>query len=75
MTVGDNSYFNISEMKLSIISLYIIYVAPKYDIIWTVNSDVIDSFILKILKYESSVIVSLTEKHWAVLFTPKKIYY
>ena len=67
----DDSYFNISEMKLSITSLYIISDAPKYYIIWTENSDVIDSFISKISKYESSVIVSSTEKPWeAVLFTP-----
>ena len=46
----DDSYFNISEMKLSIKSLYIISESPKYDIIWTENSDVIDSFISKILK-------------------------
>ena len=38
-------YFNISDMKLSITSLYIISDAPKYDIVWTENSDVIDSFI------------------------------
>ena len=42
--------FNISEIKLSITSLYIISDAPKYDIIWTENSDVIDSFISEILK-------------------------
>ena len=53
-------YFNISEMKLSITSLYIISDAPKYDIIWTENSDVIDSFISEILKYDLSVIQSLT---------------
>ena len=35
-------------MKLSITSLYIISDAPKYDIIWTENSDVINSFILEI---------------------------
>ena len=52
-------------------SLYIIYDAPKYNIIWIESSDVIDSFISKILKYESSVIVSSTEKPWAVLITPK----
>ena len=34
-------YFNISEMKLSITSLYIISDAPKYDIIWTENIGVI----------------------------------
>ena len=55
-------YFNISEMKLSITSLYIISDAPKYDIIWTENSDVNDSFISEILKYESSIVQSLTEK-------------
>ena len=33
-------YFNISEIKLSITSLYIISDAPKYDIIWTENNDV-----------------------------------
>ena len=50
----DDSYFNMSEMKLSD--------APKYDIIWTENSDVIDYFVSDILKYESSVIQILTEK-------------
>ena len=45
-------YFNISEMKQSI-SWYIISDAPKYDIIWIENSDVIDSFISEILKYKS----------------------
>ena len=59
-------YFNISEMKLSITSLYItgcitldtlcLSDAPKSDIILTENSGVIDSFISEILKYESSVI-------------------
>ena len=57
----DDSYFNISQMKLSITSLYIISDTPKYDIIRTENTDVIDSFILEILKYESSVIQSLTK--------------
>ena len=58
----DISYFNISEMKLSITSLYIISDALKYGIIWTENSYVMDSFISEILKYESLVIQSLTEK-------------
>ena len=40
----DDLYFNISEMKLSITSLYIMSDASKYDIIWTENSDVIESF-------------------------------
>ena len=46
----DISHFNISETKLSITSLYIISDEPKYDIIGTENSDVIDSFISEILK-------------------------
>ena len=37
-------------MKVLISSLYIISDAPEYDIIWTENSDVIDSFISEILK-------------------------
>ena len=49
---------------------YFVSVTPKCDIIWTESSDVIDSFISEILKYESSVIVSSTDKPWAVLFTP-----
>ena len=67
-TMTDDSYFNISEIKLSIKSLYIISNTPKSDIIWTENSDVMDSFTSAILKYESSVIVSSNEKPWAVLF-------
>ena len=43
--LAKDSYFNIFEMKLSFTSLYIISYAPKYDIIWTENSNVIDSFI------------------------------
>ena len=38
-------YSNISEIKLSVTSLYIISHALKYEIVWTENSDVIDSFI------------------------------
>ena len=57
----DDSYFNISEIKLSNTFLYIISDTPKCDITWTENSDVIDSFASEIFKYESSVIVSSTE--------------
>jgi len=60
--MSDKSYFNISETKLSITSLYIISDGPLYDIIWNENSDVMVSFISEILKYESAVIQSLTEK-------------
>ena len=62
--------FNISEMKLSITSLYIISDAPKYEIIWTENSDVIDSFISEILKYKSWILASLHKRSWTERFTP-----
>ena len=67
--IGDLP-FNISEIKLSITSLFIISDIPKCDIVLTENSDVIDSFISELLKYESSVIMSSTKKPWAVLFIP-----
>ena len=51
-------YFNISEMKLSFTSLYTISDAPNYDIIFTENIDVIDSFISEILKYKSWILAS-----------------
>ena len=60
-TMTDILYFNISQIKLSITSLYISSDAPKYDIIRIENSDVVDSFISEILKYESSAIETLTE--------------
>ena len=41
----------------------ILYLIPR-----SRNSDVIDSFISEILKYELSVIVSSTKKPWVVLF-------
>ena len=69
LTVQDariqDLYFNISEMKLSITLLYIISDATKYDIIWTENSDVNDSFTSEILKYKSWILAS-----WTVRFTP-----
>ena len=57
-TMTDISYFNTSEIRLSITSLYIISDAPKYDIIWTENSNVIDSFISEIVKYKSWTLAS-----------------
>ena len=51
-TMTDDSYFNISEIKLSITSLYNISDATKYDIIWTESGDVIGSFIPEILTFK-----------------------
>ena len=69
-TMTDDSYFDISEIKHQSHRCILYLIPPKCDIIWTENSDVIDSFISEILKYESSVILSSTEKPWAVLITP-----
>ena len=55
-------YFNISEMKLSITSLFSVQIMSYLGASDIIYSDVIDSFISEILKYESSVIQSLTEK-------------
>ena len=66
----DDSYFNISEINLSITSLFSVQIMSHLGVSYKINSDVIDSFISEISKYESSVIVSSTEKPWAVLFTP-----
>ena len=64
-------YFNISEMKLSITSLYVISDASEYDIIWTENSDVIDSTFSEILKYKSWILASRRKRSWNVRFTPQ----
>ena len=63
-------YFNISEMKLSITSLFSVQIMSYLGASDRIFSNMIDSLILEILKYESSVIQSLTEKPQAVLFTP-----
>ena len=69
-TMTDGSYFNISEIKLSITSLFSVQIISHLRVSNMIYCDVIDSFILYILKYESSAIVSSTEKPWAVLLTP-----
>ena len=56
----DDSYFNISKIKLSILG--------ASDIIY---SDVIDSFISEILKYKSWILASWRKRPWTVRFTPK----
>ena len=61
-SMTDDSYSIISEIKLSIKSLFSVQIMSyltESDIIY---SSVIDGFISEILKYESSVIQSLTEK-------------
>ena len=55
-------YFNISEIKLSITSLFSVQIMSYIGASDIIYSDVIDCFISDILKYESSVIESLAEK-------------
>ena len=66
----DDSYFNISDLKLSITSLFSVQLMPYLGALDIIYSYVIDSFISEILKYKISVIVASTGKPWAVLFTP-----
>ena len=63
-------YFNISEIKLSITSLFSVQIMSYLGASDVIYNDVIASLISEILKYEVSVIVSSTEKSLAVLFTP-----
>ena len=58
----DDSYFNISEIKLSITSLYSVQIMSNLGASDMIYSDVIDSFLLEILKYEFTDIESMTEK-------------
>ena len=60
-------------MKISITSLYIKSDAPKYDIILTEDSDVIDSFISEIVKYKSWIFASWYKRSWTLIFTPPNI--
>ena len=71
-TMTDDSYYNISEIKLSITSLFSVQIMPQLGVSDIIYSDVIDNFISEILKYDLSGLVSSNEKPWAILFTPNK---
>ena len=58
----DDSYFNINEIKLSITSVFSVQIMSYLGASDIMYSDVIDSFISEILKYESLAIQSLTKK-------------
>ena len=58
----EDSYFNISEIKLSFISLFLVHIMSNFGASDIIYSDVIDSFISEIMKYESFVIQSLSGK-------------
>ena len=53
-------YFNISEMKLSITSLFSVQIMSYLEASDIIYSDVIDSFISEILKYKSWILVRFT---------------
>jgi len=58
----EDSYFNISEIKLSMTSLFSVQIMSYLGASDIIYSDVTDTFIKEILKYKMSVIVSSTEK-------------
>ena len=58
VTMTDNSYFNISEIKLSITLLFSVQIMSYLGASDIIYSDVIDSFISEILKYKSWILVS-----------------
>ena len=68
----NDSYLHISEVKLSITLLFSVQIMSYLGASDIIYSDVIDSFISKILNYELSVIVASTKKPWPILFTPRK---
>ena len=57
-TMTDDSYFSISEIKLLLTLLFPVQIMSYLVASDIIYSDVIDSFISEILKYESSVIQS-----------------
>ena len=52
-TMTDDSYFNISEIKISITSLFSVQIMSYLWASDMLYSDVTDSFISEILKYKS----------------------
>ena len=65
----DDSFFNISKIKLLITSLFSVQIMSHFGVSDIIYSDVVDSFISEILKYVSLVMVSSTEKPWALHYT------
>ena len=61
-TMTEETYFKISEIKLSITQqLFSVQIMSHLGVSDMIFSDVDDSFISEILQYESSVIKSFTE--------------
>ena len=67
----DDSYFKISEIKLSIVLLISVQIISYFGASDIIYSDVIDSFISEILKYKSWILApGLAQRFWTVRFTP-----
>ena len=69
-TMTDDSYFNISKIKLSITSLFSVQIMSYLGLSDIVYSDVIDSSISEILKYKSWILAFWCKISWTVRFTP-----
>ena len=65
----QNLYFIISEMKLSITSLFSVQIMSYLGTSDIIYKDVIDSFISEILKYKFQILVSWCKRSWTVRFT------
>ena len=63
-------YFNISEMKLSITSLFLVQIMSYLGASDIVYSVVIGSFLSEILKYKSWILASWCKRSWIVRLTP-----
>ena len=67
-----DSYFIISEIKLSITSLFSVQIISYLEASDIIYSDVIDSFISEILKYKFWFLASWRKRSWTMRFTPLK---
>ena len=65
----DDSYFNISQIKLSITSLFSVQIMSYLEASDIIYSDVIDSFISEILKYKFWIFAYWRKRSWAMRFT------
>ena len=72
-SMTDDSFFNISEIKLTITSLFPVQIMSYLGVSDIIHSDVIDSFFSKIFKKKSWILASWCKRSWTVRFTPLKI--
>ena len=68
-------YLNISEMKLSITSLFSVQIMSYLGASDIKYSSVIDSFSSEILKYKPWILASWRKRSWIVRYTPEKLFH